>query len=65
MLVWYEILSEFLINIGAAWLIAAVVEINIISMTQENILSLIFRSGLGILSLFAAKFLREKSRRIK
>lgn len=64
MRIWYEIISEFLVNFGAAWFIAALVETQFYSLrSQEDIFLLLFKILNGILALFAAKYLREKSRR--
>lgn len=63
---WYQIISELFVNIAAAWFGAAFIETQInIPDTGKDILSLIFRFLTGILSLFIAKYFREKVRRKK
>lgn len=63
---WFEILSELFVNVAAGWFGAVFIEtqLNEINTIQEFLL-LIFRFFLGIISLFAAKYFRQKSRRKK
>jgi hypothetical protein len=64
--VWFQIISELLINIAAAWFIVAFVEPYIEpARTTEDFLWLMFKILSGIITLFAAKFFREKSQRRK
>jgi len=64
MLIWYQIISELFVNIAAAWFVVIFIEPQISDLSsKEKILALIFRSCLGILSLFFAKYFREKTRR--
>ena len=64
MRVWYQIISELFVNLAAGWFGFVFVETQFSSIqTTEDILWLIFRIGLGMLSLFIAKFLREKTKR--
>lgn len=61
MATWFDVLSELFVNISAAWFAVAVIEpqINIIQ-TKQDLLTLIFKLFLGIISLVVAKHLREK-----
>jgi len=62
--VWFEVISDLFVNIAAAWFVAAFIETQFYSFhSQEDIFLLLFKILNGILSLFAAKYLREKSRR--
>ena len=61
MLIWYQIISELFVNIAAGWFGVALFEPKIASVNQ--ILLLILKIILGILSLFVAKFFKEKARR--
>ena len=60
---WYQILSELFVNFAAAWFAVVFIEpqINPIQ-TAQDFGALIVRFGFGILSLLAAKYLRERSR---
>ena len=61
MVVWFQIISELFVNIAAAWFGAVFIEPQINPITSfEDFLVLILRFGVGIISLFAAKFFREK-----
>lgn len=60
---WLEILSELLVNIAAAWFSFVFIETQLSSTHKlDDILPLMFRVCLGILSLFFAKYLREKTK---
>lgn len=62
--VWFEILSELFVNFAAAWFAVVFIETQITDIrTIEEILQLTLRFILGILSLFIAKYLREKGRK--
>lgn len=61
---WLEILSELFVNFAAAWFAVVFIETQITEIrTIEEILQLTLRFILGILSLFVAKYLREKGRK--
>jgi len=62
---WFEIISELFVNLAAGWfgLVLFVPQFSRITTSQDFLL-LIFKFLLGIISLFAAKFFREKTRRI-
>lgn len=64
MAIWLDVLSETFVNISAAWFAVAIIEpqINLIR-TQKDILALMFKLFLGIISLVIAKYFREKSQK--
>ena len=63
---WFQIISELFVNLAAGWFGAVFIEIQISKIqSSADILLLIFKFNIGILSLFIAKFLREKSKRRK
>ena len=66
MVIWFEIISELFVNISAGWFAVAFVDIQtvIVAPSYEKILILIFKAFFGIISLFIAKFFREKVRKI-
>lgn len=66
MVTWFEVISELFVNVAAAWFVVVFIEPQITALTtREKILALMFRLFLGILSLFIAKYFRDKSRRKK
>lgn len=65
-MIWFEVLSELFVNIAAAWFIAVFVESRINTINSVVAVStLIIKFGLGIMSLFAAKYFRERAKRRK
>lgn len=63
-MIWFEILSELLINIAAAWFAVVFIEPQLgLIHTKLDILWLILKLVAGIISLLFAKYLREKARR--
>lgn len=64
MLVWYQIISELFVNLAAGWFGVVFIQPYVDSIhTSQDILWLLFKVLSGIMSLFTAKFFREKSRR--
>lgn len=65
MKIWSQILSELFINISSAWFVVAATDIPklYITFTIANILGLLFKFILGILSLIGAQVLRASIRR--
>jgi len=64
--VWFGILSDLFVNIAAAWFAVVFVEVQVSSFqTGENVLVLLLKLLVGILSLFLAKYLREKAGRFR
>lgn len=58
--VWLGILSEWLVNLSAAWVGAVVVIPAVVPLrTLQDGLLLMLDLGLGIVALYAAKRLRE------
>lgn len=63
-IVWFEIISELFVNISAAWFAVVFIGPQISPLrTTEDFLLLMLRVGFGIISLFTAKYFRQKSRR--
>ena len=63
--VWFEIISEFLVNIAAGWFAVVFIEPQLFPIQSvTDFLTLTLKFLLGILSLFAAKYFREKAREI-
>ena len=57
---WLEILSEWLVNLSAAWIGAVVVLPAVIPLQSASDVVLLFPNiGFGILALYLAKRLRE------
>jgi len=62
--IWFEVISELFVNIAAAWFAFVFIENQLSTIhSVEDVFGLILRTLLGILSLFIAKFLREKARK--
>lgn len=60
---WYQVISELFVNLAAGWFGVVLFEPQLGSIrTREDILWLIFKVLLGIISLFGAKYWREKSK---
>ena len=57
-LIWFEILSELLVNLSAFWLSLLLIEPQIVS--KFNFFLLLVRLIAGIISLLIAKHLREE-----
>ena len=62
--VWFEIFSEFFVNLSVAWFALVIVEPQVSSINSLSELFLLtYRVILGILSLVLAKYFREQSRK--
>lgn len=61
MKVWFEILSEFFVNLSVVWFALVFIEPQISPSTNLTLLGLISRLIAGILSLIIAKRFREES----
>ena len=60
---WFQILSELFVNFASGWFAVVFIEPQITPVRNvQDFGALIVRFGFGILSLLAAKYLRERSR---
>lgn len=62
---WFQIGSELFVNLAAGWFAIVFIEPQVSELTPETILVLTARLVVGILSLYAAKKLREEAERRK
>ena len=63
-IMWFQIISELFVNLAAGWFGVVFIQPYLESIrTPEDILWLLFKTLSGIISLFIAKYLREKSQR--
>ena len=66
MRIWYQLISELFVNLAAGWFAVVFIQPYIEPIqSAQDILWLLFKTLSGIISMFAAKFFREKSQRRK
>lgn len=58
---WFQILSELFINLSAGWFGLVLIENQFNKKSSDDVLGLILRILIGIISLFIAKLFREKA----
>lgn len=59
---WYQIISELLVNLAAGWFGVVIIDLLIKEVsTFGDLVSLLIKLGFAIISLLAAKYFREGS----
>lgn len=61
---WFEIFSEFFVNLSVVWFALVFIEPQVAGLKPETLNTLIVRFALGVVSLTIAKNFREEARKI-
>lgn len=62
-MIWFEVLSDLFVNISAGWFGVVFIEPQLgLVNTKVDIFWLLFKILSGIISLFIAKYFKEKAR---